>query len=104
LLYNLLIDASYWIVRNYYGQIGSQDFTNAFGVFYEKYLQDIFEYYLDSSKFEKLQEDNKSAMCDWKIETDKYIILIEQKSAIASIFTKNIYPNISQVRSYLNRL
>ena len=43
-------------------------------------------------------------MCDWKIETDKYIILIEQKSAIASIFTKNIYPNISQVRSYLNRL
>lgn len=104
LLYNLLIDASYWIVRNHYGQMDSQDFTNAFGVFYETYLQEVLEYYLDNSKFEKLQEDNKSSTCDWKIETDKYMILIEQKSAIASIFTKNIYPNISQVKSYLNRL
>ncbi|MGL6107485.1 hypothetical protein, partial [Romboutsia sp.] len=104
MLYNLLIDASYWIVRNHYGQMDSQDFTNTFGVFYEKYLQEVLEYYLDSSKFEKLQEDNKSSTCDWKVETDKYIILIEQKSAIASIFTKNIYPDTSQVRSYLNRL
>ncbi|WP_270660452.1 hypothetical protein, partial [Paraclostridium bifermentans] len=104
LLYNLLAEGLYWIIRNYFNSKGRQDFTNVFGLYYEKYLEDICTYYLDSDKFKKLVEDSKSQICDWKIETSKYILLVEQKSALASIFTKNIHPDIKQIKSYLKRL
>lgn len=104
LLYNLLEEGAYWIIRNYFASKNSQAFTNEFGLYYEKYLEEMLTYYLNSCQFENLQEDCKSKICDWKIETDKYIIFIEQKSTIASIFTKNMYPDISQIRRYLKKL
>lgn len=108
LLFEKLADGAYWIIREYYRKCNSQEFINKFGEAYEKYIEKVFKTYLSESmhdkiKYEKLPE-TKYKSCDWKIETKEYIILIEQKSAIANLKTKEIYTDIVDVRKYLSRL
>lgn len=77
----------YWTIRNYYNEIGSRDFTTYFGHCFEYYLNDFFTYY--SIKHEKIKEKSKK-MPDWKIETDKFVFIIEQKAALFPIDTRSI--------------
>lgn len=85
-IYALLIgfpESIYWILRNHYNKLKSRDFTSYFGKCFEFYLNEIFDYY--SIKYEKLPERNEIKTPDWKIETDKYILLVEQKAALFPI-------------------
>ena len=87
-IYALLLslpDMMYWTIRNYYAEIKSNDFTNYFGKCFEYYVQEILENY--KIKGEKLKERDVK-IPDWKIETNNYIFLIEQKSALLPIDTR----------------
>ena len=77
----------YWTIRNYYCNIGSNDFTNYFGHCFEYYLNDFFEFY--NIKHYKIPETNDKVP-DWKVETNDYIFLIEQKSALYPLNTRSI--------------
>lgn len=78
---------TYWTIRNFYNNIGSRDFTTYFGHCFEYYLNDFFiEYNIKSEKID--EDDNKKP--DWKIETDNYIFLIEQKAGLYPIDTRSI--------------
>lgn len=90
-IYSLILsfpNAIYWIIRNYYSEINSNDFTIYFGKCFEYYLKEVIDYY--GIKYEKLKESRKQKekMTDWKIETDKYIFLVEQKSALFPVDTR----------------
>lgn len=110
----------YWILRNYYKQINSNDFTIYFGKCFEYYFQEILDCY--SIKYEKLEESKKQnkKMPDWKIVTDDYIFLIEQKASLFPIdartttkeeryikiedyFDKNIVKAFKQLNSYVEK-
>lgn len=97
-IYSLMLsfpDATYWIIRNYYNEIKSNDFTVYFGKCFEYYLHEILEYY--DIKYEKLKESTiqNVKMPDWKIETQNYVFLIEQKSALFPIDTRTTTKNES---------
>lgn len=77
----------YWTIRNYYCELNSLNFTNYFGHCFEYYLNDFFDEY--NITYEKLDENNDK-IPDWKIETDNYIFLIEQKSALYPLDTRDI--------------
>lgn len=79
---------SYWTIRNYYCDIKSQKFTNYFGHCFEFYLNDLFTTY--DIKAKKLKEKINEKTPDWKLETNKFIFLIEQKSALFPIETRTI--------------
>lgn len=90
-IYSLLYsfpESIYWILRNYYKEIKSNDFTNYFGYCFECYLTQLFEKY--NINAEKLKESKvrRIKTPDWKIETTNYIFLIEQKSALFPINTR----------------
>lgn len=74
--------AIYWIIRNYYCDLRSNKFTNYFGKCFEFYFNEILDYY--KINYKKLKESKKQSkkMPDWKIETNKYILLIEQKATL----------------------
>ncbi len=76
-------DIQYWIIRNYYKENENRDFTSYFGECFEIYLKEVFEFY--NINAEKLEEDGKSKVPDWKIETKKYTILVEQKATLFPI-------------------
>lgn len=77
----------YWTIRNYYCELDSLDFTNYFGHCFEYYLNDFFDTY--NIIYEKLDENNDK-IPDWKVETNDYIFLIEQKSALYPLDTRDI--------------
>lgn len=77
----------YWIIRNYYCELKKQDFTNYFGYCFEFYLSELFETY--GIKADKIEETSDCKLPDWKLETDSYIFLIEQKSALFPIDTRS---------------
>lgn len=77
----------YWTIRNHYCKLKNQDFTNYFGHCFEYYLNDFFDEY--NINYEKLDENNDKVP-DWKVETDNYIFLIEQKSALYPLDTRDI--------------
>lgn len=105
----------YWILRNYYKEKDSNDFTNYFGKCFEYYFQEILDYY--NISYEKLKESNKK-MPDWKVDTEDFIVLIEQKASLFPIdartttseerynkiddyFDKNIVKAFKQLNSYV---
>lgn len=80
-------DTIYWIIRNYYNSLKLNNFTIYFGKCFEYYLKELLEYY--KIKHVKIEElNNGEKVPDWKIETEKYIFLVEQKSALFPIDTK----------------
>lgn len=74
------------MIRNYYYDIKSQLFTNDFGIYFEKYVENLFEFYLNDISYFKLNEIKGKKIADLVIELDKYIIIIEceEKSNIES--------------------
>ena len=86
-LINSFSEFMYWTIRNYYCNLKSQDFTNYFGHCFEYYLNDFFDEY--KIKHEKIDENNDK-IPDWKVETDDYVFLIEQKAALYPIETRTI--------------
>ena len=93
----------YWIIRNKYQQIGSQDFINHFGEYYENYIEQLLGYYLKSYQYTKIKRfaDKKSA--DWRIETSNYLLIIEQKSCLMNIELKEEFPSLEKLDEFLAR-
>jgi hypothetical protein len=93
-----LYEGIFWILREHYLQKSSRDFTSAFGYYYEKYIEMLFEYYLKRDMFHRINEEGKA---DWFIYTDKYTLIVEQKSSLMSVGLKKEYPPIEQFDEYL---
>lgn len=94
-----LYEGVYWIIRDKYLKLGLQDFTNAFGKYYERYIQELLGYYLKPKDFEKL--DSKQGGADWLVHTNKYVLIIEQKSSLMSVALKKHYPSLDKFEQYL---
>ena len=106
-IYSLLLslpNTIYWIIRNYYNDISSDAFIIYFGKCFEYYLEELLNYY--NIKYEKLKESKKQGvkMPDWKIETEKFIFLVEQKSALFPIATRTSdkMERYSKIENYFN--
>ena len=85
-IYSFIISFStkiYWLLRDKYKKQNSQKFTNYFGYCFEMYLKELFDFY-DIDNYKKIEE-NKTEQPDWTIETEDYNIIIEQKSSLFSI-------------------
>ena len=93
-----LYEGIFWIIRDHYLQKSSQDFTNAFGYYYEKYIEMLMEHYLKKDIFHRINEEGKA---DWLIYTDKYVLIVEQKSSLMSVKLKKEYPSIEQFDEYV---
>lgn len=84
-IYGFIISFStrmYWLIRNKYKELNNQKFTNYFGFCFEKYVEELFDFY-EIKKYEKIKESDKKQP-DWLIETEDYNFVIEQK---ATLFT-----------------
>jgi hypothetical protein len=100
----LLSNGLYWVVRNYYMKQKSQEFVNAFGDWFELYLEQVLNTYLEHNQYERIQPHTTSKVADWVIRTEKFILILEQKSALAKLSIKQMYPDKNEVLKYLDRL
>jgi len=91
----------YWLIRDKYIKLQSQEFTNNFGEYYEKYIENVLGFYLQTSQFEKVTGGERRK-ADWLIHTEKYILIVEQKSCLMTISLKEEYPSLMQLDKYLS--
>jgi hypothetical protein len=78
----------------------SQAFTNNFGHYYETYIQEVLKYYLKRHQFRAVDKrDGKKS--DWLIESEKYVLVVEQKSSLITISLKAEYPSLEILDEYL---
>ena len=56
------------------------------------------EHYLKKDIFHRINEEGKA---DWLIYTDKYVLIVEQKSSLMSVKLKKEYPSIDQFDEYV---
>lgn len=103
LLVKLLSDGLYWIIRNHFNDKKSQEFINDFGRAFEIYLKDVLDYYLSEKSYYQPTNTKNHKIADWIIETDKFFIILEQKSTIASLTLKTAYPNMNNLRKYIEK-
>jgi len=103
-LLRLLSFGAYWVSRNHYFKLKSQKFTNAFGVMYEQYFERFLKHYLSIDQFERIEEQIGLKLVDWKITTSNFVVLIEQKTSLARMTSKTLYPNLEEMKSYFERI
>lgn len=91
----------YWIIRNYYNNIQSNEFVNSFGSMFEKYLEGVFTFLLKRNQFENLdlnKNKRKERIADWLVKTQKYNLIIEQKSILLLSSFKVMEINIEEFK------
>ncbi|MBM4146178.1 MAG: hypothetical protein FJ240_07870 [Nitrospira sp.] len=98
-----LYEGIYWIIRNKYMEQGSQAFTNKFGEYYERYIEEVLRYYLKKIQYRKIITEGAKNKADWIIETDQYILVIEQKSSLMTIALKEEFPSLTVLDEYLTK-
>jgi len=101
LLLFLFENSTYWIIRNYFLTKG-QKFINAFGVYFEQYTEELFNIYLDSTTFQRIDEGLQKR-ADWILIIGNYEILVEQKSALAGIKAKQQESDFNETKKYVIR-
>lgn len=104
-IYSLLMvyaDSLYWMLRDYYFDIESQEFVHAFGKMFEDYFEELVEEHLPKELWRRIPEGKRKS-ADYCIETEKAVLLFEIKSGLMGIKAKQQVPDISQIEEFYNR-
>jgi len=100
-----MADGPLWILRDYFRlNKNPQDFVNYFGELFEQYVEDMLATQLNKNQYDRIPESKKEKRADWFIYTKNYRIIIELKSSIAGIAIKTLYPDLKNIKTYLERL
>lgn len=103
LLLSAFVNSIFWVIRNYFCDKKEQTFTNAFGKYFEIYLEEVFENCLGNENYSNIPESDKEKRADWHLKIDGYDILIEQKSAISILSIKQNRPDIEAMKTHILR-
>lgn len=101
LLLALFANSNYWVLRNKYYSIKSQNFVNAFGVYFEKYVEEILLNCLNENEYIKIPESNKEKRSDWKLNLQGFNFLVEQKSTLPVLGIKQNQPDIQAMKKHI---
>lgn len=103
LLLALFANSNYWILRNKYYNIQSLNFLNAFGIYFEKYVEEIFQHCLNENEYIKIpvSNKNKEKRSDWKLNLQGFNILVEQKSTLPVLGIKQNQPDIQAMKKHI---
>lgn len=103
LLLCLFENAEYWVMREYYKQYCSTDFTNAFGTYFEMYFEEVLSNCLNNEQYKRLNDDNIS-LADWNIQLGEFDVLIEQKSALSLLSIKQTFANTESLKDHMKKV
>ena len=101
LLLALFANSNYWILRNKYYKLKSQKFINAFGIYFEKYVEELLGRCLSENEYMKVPECNVQKRADWKLNVAGFNILVEQKSTLPVLGIKQNQPDMNAIKKYI---
>lgn len=99
----LFENSNYWILRNEYHRRNSLHFINAFGIYFEMYVEELLNYCLSKEQFSKIPLANNQKRADWAIEIENYTFIVEQKSSLSLLGIKQNQPDIEAMKRHILR-
>ena len=97
------LEYPYWVLKDYYLQQESREFTSVYGECFEIYFKELLAEYLEPEMYRRIPVERKKKRADWRLEIGGYKILVEQKSSVASILSKQQFPDIDKTESFIKR-
>ncbi len=85
----------YWYTREKYKKSYGKEINQHLGMRFEKYVDKILKKF--NIKFERLKEDKKQKRADLIVNSQKYILLIEQKFKMFNISEKDIIFDLEKI-------
>lgn len=101
LLSCLFTNSNYWIIRNKYCKMKSQQFTNDFGIYFEKYVGEVLENCLHTNEYYKIQEDDTEKRADWFMHIGNFDFIVEQKSCLSILGIKQNQTDVDAMKKYI---
>lgn len=99
----LFENSNYWILRNEYHRRNLLHFINAFGIYFEMYVEELLNYCLSKEQFSKIPLANNQKRADWAIEIENYTFIVEQKSSLSLLGIKQNQPDIEAMKRHILR-
>lgn len=101
-LFMLIGNGLYWVVRDYYQTKGTQEFPNKFGLLFEDYIKDLASMYCKQNEWQVIEQGvDKGA--DFLFDFGKLRLLIEAKSALLKLDAKQQVPNLNSANQFFER-
>ena len=101
-VFMLIGNGLYWIVRDYYQKKGTQEFPNKFGLLFEDYIKDLASMYCKQNEWQVIEQGvDKGA--DFLFDFGNLRLLIEAKSALLKLDVKQQVPNIQSANQFFER-
>ena len=103
LLLSAFANCIYWVIRNKYFELNSQRFINAFGHYFETYIEEVLENCLKPSDFMKIPESDHEKRADLYVKLGEYEMIVEQKSALAALQIKQNHPDVDAMKNHFHK-
>ena len=103
LLLCLFTNCNYWEMRNLYKskENGNYKFLNAFGGFFEMYVEEILNNCISDYCYKRIPEDNNSKRADWYLNINGIEFLVEQKSGLSLLGIKQNQTDIELLKEHI---
>lgn len=95
----MLANGLYWLVRDYYKNLGTQKFIDNFGLLFEDYVIDLANQYCDSGEWRQLPKARQKG-ADFLFSFDGVQMIVEAKSALIQLDTMQQTPNDDAIKKY----
>lgn len=104
LVCGLISNSLYWLLRDYYNDLNSQDFLNAFGTMFEDYLKELSEKYFSKDQWHVIPVSNKKndKSADFYFDLGDAIFVIEQKSSLIRLTAKQQVPDLNALSKFIS--
>lgn len=103
LLLSLFANSNYWLMRNRYlkKQANKQKFLNAFGIYFEIYVEEILQNCIKKYNYKKIPEAKSEKRADWYLNIDGTEFLVEQKSGLSLLGIKQTQTDIEMLKKHI---
>lgn len=96
----MISNSLYWLMRDYYNELGSQEFVNAFGVMFEDYLKELAEKHFSPEQWNVIPRAKKKS-ADFYFDLNDAILVIEQKSSLIRLSAKQQTSNLEVLNKFI---
>ncbi len=102
LMLALFTNSNYWVMRNKYldSSGDKQKFVNAFGSYFEIYVEEILNNCLCQNEYYNIPECSEKR-ADWHLKLGNYNFIVEQKSGLSILGIKQTQPDLKLMKEYV---
>lgn len=99
----MISNSIYWLIRDYYKELDSNEFVNAFGIMFEDYLKELAAKFLLPGKWQVI-EKSKTKSADFIFDFEDAVLVVEQKSSLMHLSVKQQNPDLAAFNDFYNKV